>query len=141
MLMQTLAPSPVRITKRGGPGHDFWGHPHNPAAQYNHVIDIDGKEDPAFRMPPLSPWRLEVEPVTQQERDYFLHVLFLSDQEPSNLPPATRIEADGRVGARISLGARTATVLFDLTGPAGAKLKVTERDQPIFDAELPKNLD
>ena len=28
--LQTLAPASVRITKRGGAGHDFWGHPHNP---------------------------------------------------------------------------------------------------------------
>jgi hypothetical protein len=137
IVMRTLAPQPLRITKRGGEGHQFWGHPYNPKAQYNHVLDNTGLEQQAYRLPPYSPWRLEVEPATRQARDYFLHLLYITDEATREVPPADRIEQDNRLGARITLGDRTVTVLFATTGPLGGRLTITRAGETLHDADLP----
>jgi hypothetical protein len=140
IIMQTLAPTPGRITKRGGEGHDFWGHPYNPKAQYNHTLDLNGKEDKTYRRPPFSPWRLEVEPPARQTRDYFLHVLRLTDEGVKELEPAKLIDEQGRLGARFSLGPRAVTVTFNTTGPLGGKLTIAEGRKTLHDAALPDTL-
>ena len=140
ILMKTLAPEPARITKRGGEGHDFWGHPYNPDAQYNHVLDRGGKESDAYRKPPLSPWRLEVEATGRQARDYFLHVLSVSEEGKREMPPVERIEQGRQVGARIALGEREVTVLFNKTGPVGGHLTITEAGKTLHDADLSQNI-
>ena len=139
--LQTLAPAAARITKRGGADHDFWGHPYNPAAQYNHTLDRNGREQQSYRRPPHSPWRLEVEPPERRARDFFLNVLFVGDGDGKAAPQrAERIEEAGRLGARIPLGTRTATVLFDLAGPCGGKLTIAEGGKTVYEAELPRQL-
>jgi hypothetical protein len=139
-LLQTLAPAPAKMVKRGGPGQDFWGHPHNPEAQYNHTLDRNGKEHPSYRRPPYSPWRLEVEPSERRARDLFLHVLFVGDEGGPEFGVAERVEAEGRLGARIPLGRRTATVWFDLEGPPGCRLTVEEAGAALYDGELPREM-
>ena len=134
--MKTLAPEPVRITKRGGAGHDFWGNPYNPDAQYNHVLDRRGNKEDRYLRPTLSPWRLEVEPTTRQKRDYFLHLLCITDEGTREMPPTERLEEGNRVGARITLGEREVTVLFNKTGPLGGHLTITEAGQTLHDADL-----
>ncbi len=136
MVMQTLAPKAAKLTKRGGEDHDFWGHPHNPAAQYNHTLNIKGQQDPAYRRPPFSPWRLEVEPPVAQERDVFLHVLYLTDDGASQPEPAQRVEEKGQIGARIPLGSRSVTVTFNTEGPLGGHLKITEGRRVLHNAAL-----
>jgi hypothetical protein len=140
IIMQTLAPRPGRITKRGGEGHDFWGHPYNPQAQYNHTLDRNGREDKAYRRPPFSPWRLEVEPPARQTRDCFLHVLRLTEAGVKEVEPAKLIEEEGRLGARFSLGPRAVTVIFNTTGPLGGKLTIAEGRKTLHDAALPQTI-
>jgi hypothetical protein len=137
--MQTLAPAPAAITKRGGPGHDFWGHPHNPDAQYNHTLDKDGVDQAVYRRPPFSPWRLEVEPVGRRERDYFLNLLFVLDEPAPEIAPAERIDGDGVVGARFTLGERTVSVAFRPAEPLASSVD-SRADGPL-DAELPTQLE
>jgi len=127
IIMRTLAPQPFRITKRGGEGRQFWGHPYNPKAQYNHVLDNQGLEQEVYRRPPFSPWRLEVEPATRQARDYFLHLLYVTDEATREVPPAERIEEGDRLGARITLGDRVVTILFNTTGPLAAHLNFGDK--------------
>ncbi|MEK7406360.1 MAG: hypothetical protein AAB225_14760 [Acidobacteriota bacterium] len=136
IVMRTLLPEAPRITRRGGAGHDFWGHPYNPDAQYNHTLDRDGKEEPAYRQPPYSPWRLEVEPATPQARDYFLHLFYVTDEPAPEIPPAERIEEAGRLGARLTLGEREVVVLFDTAGPPGGRLKITQAGEVLHEGEL-----
>jgi hypothetical protein len=137
MVLRTVAPRQARITKRGGPGHDFWGHPDNPAAQYNHTLDVEGKDNPAYRRPPFSPWRLEVRAPDGRLRDYFLHVLFITDENSQEIPRTERMEADGRLGAGFQLGDRTVTALFDTAGTLGGHLTVRKGRKVIHDATLP----
>jgi hypothetical protein len=136
IIMRTLAPQPVEITKRGGEGHQFWGHPYNPKAQYNHVLDNQGIEQEVYRRPPFSPWRLEVEPATRQARDYFLHLLYVTGDATREVPPAERIEEGNRLGARITLGERVVTVLFNTAGPIGGHLAITRAGETLHDGEL-----
>jgi hypothetical protein len=135
-LLQRLEPRQARMVKRGGPGRDFWGHPGNPDAQYNHTLDKDGVDQKTYRLPPYSPWRLEVAPATPAARDCFLHVLFVNDEGAPEPVPAERLDSPGRLGARIRLGPRTATVLFDAAGEPGGHLTITENGKPIHDAEF-----
>jgi hypothetical protein len=136
VILRTLAPNPARITRRGGPGQEFWGHPYNPDAQYNHVLDRNGREQQVYRRPPYSPWRLEVEPPAAQPRDHFLHLLFVVDEGSEAEPAAERMQAEGRLGARIKLGARAVTVLFDTEGPLGGRLTISEGGTVLHDADL-----
>lgn len=140
MTMQTILPAGARITKRGGEGHDFWGHPLNPQAQYNHVLDRRGRHDKRYLRPPLSPWRLEVAPPRPAARDCFLHLLHLTDEGAGRPQRAERIEEGARVGARLALGDRTVTVLFDTAGPLGGHLRVTRGSTTLHDAELPREI-
>jgi hypothetical protein len=140
MVLRTVAPMKARITKRGGAGHDFWGHPDNPEAQYNHTIDIKGRDNPAYRRPPFSPWRLEVRAPEGNLRDYFLHVFFLTDEKSTAAPAVERIEHDGRLGARFRLGNRAVTAMFDKTGPMGGRLTVRQAGKAIHDAPLPQKV-
>jgi hypothetical protein len=70
--LTTLLPERARVAKRGGEGYEFWGHPEEPTAQYNHV-------GPRSKSPPVVPWRLEVAAPAGNYRDYFLHVIEISD--------------------------------------------------------------
>jgi hypothetical protein len=138
-ILRTLAPQPARITKRGGEGHDFWGHPYNPKAQYNHTLDIRGVDQEVYRRPPHSPWRLEVEPASAQTRDYFLHLLYVLDEHAETPPPAERLSDGTRLGARFTLGDRSVAVLFDTAGPLGGRLTVSQAGAVLHDAELPSS--
>jgi hypothetical protein len=137
-VLRTLWPEPARITKRGGEGHDFWGHPYNPKAQYNHTLDIHGADQAVYRRPPLSPWRLEVEPASAQARDCFLHLLYVLDEDAEVPSRAERLRDGTRLGARFTLASRVITVLFDTEGPLGGRLTVSEAGAVLHDAEFPQ---
>ena len=93
--LKTVLPEGAVITKRGGDGHQFWSHPHEPTAQYNH----EGKSSNRY---PVVPWRLEVEAPQGQERDYFLHVLEVGEENDPEMSEVTRIEqGTGLVGVKI----------------------------------------
>ncbi|MEA2062973.1 MAG: hypothetical protein U9P14_04690 [Gemmatimonadota bacterium] len=117
--LKTLLPAHATVTKRGGEGHDFWGHPCEPTAQYNHANDNSGK-------PPVVPWRLEVEAPSGPERDYFLHVLEIGDEEDTEMSEVSLIEQDtGLVGVRIVPrdGGQPVEVLFSCQGSMDARIK------------------
>jgi hypothetical protein len=139
-VLRRMAPAGAVTTKRGGPGHDFWGHPDNPSAQYNHTLDIQGKENPAYHRPPFSPWRLEVRAPRGPLREYFLHVLWLTDENSTELPAAERIVEPERLGVRLELGDRTVIALFDTTGPLGGHLTLRRGRRTLHDAAWPVKL-
>jgi hypothetical protein len=140
MTLQTVFPEGAVITKRGGPGHDFWGHPSNAAAQYNHTLDRNGKHAAVYLRPPLSPWRLEVAPPRAAERDYFLHLLHVRDGGAAAPQRPERLSENGRAGARFMLGDRTVTVLFNTSGPLGGILRVTQGEITLLDRALPEGV-
>ena len=93
--LKTVLPRGAVVTRRGGEGHDLWGHPDEPTAQYNHA----GKRS---NRPPVVPWRLEVQAPRGQTRDYFLHVLEIGEEQDTAMSAITLLEPDsGTVGVRI----------------------------------------
>jgi hypothetical protein len=74
-ILTTLLPKAATMTKRGGKGHQFWGHPCEPTAQYNHVSRRS-------HLPPFVNWRLEVEAPLGRVRDYFLHTIQVNGSSP-----------------------------------------------------------
>jgi hypothetical protein len=73
-------PEKAVLTVRGGKGHDFWGHPLEPSAQYNHKHG--GRPGEAA---PVVPWRIEVSPPGEAERQYFLHVLEIGEESDQRM--------------------------------------------------------
>ena len=141
MTLRTVFPAGARITKRGGAGHDFWGHPSNPAAQYNHTLDKDGKESEAYRRPPLAPWRLEVQPPDGQLRDYFLHVLWLGREDEREPGEVERIEGREERGVKLGLGDRQVEARFRTEGPAAGHLTVRRGGRVVHDGPLAVGFD
>jgi hypothetical protein len=134
--LRTLLPAHARITRRGGPGRDFWGHPHNPKAQYNHVLDKDGKEDASYRKPPFAPWRLEVEPTERNTRDYFLHVLTVTDDVDARPVEMERLEDADAAGVRITVGGRLIDLRFAKQQALAAHLAVREAGKVVVERDL-----
>lgn len=97
--LRTVLPEKAVVTVRGGEGHDFWGHPLEPTAQYNHK-----HKGPQGEAPPVVPWRIEVTPSEQAMRQYFLHVMEIGDERDERMSDVRlRRSADGtKVGVAIA---------------------------------------
>jgi len=131
--LKTVLPTGAVVTKRGGEGHQFWGHPHEPTAQYNHV----GKS--SLRSP-VVPWRLEVEAPERPARDYFLHLLEIGEEDDTQMSEVTLIEPDtSLVGIRIvPESGSPIEVLFSRRGEMTAQVKWD--DETEFE-QLPTEVD
>ncbi len=114
--LKTLLPEQPVIVKRGGAGHEFWGHPKEPTAQYNHV----GRDS---RKPPIVPWRLEVQGVPGKTRDYFLHVLEIGAEDDSAMSPVELIRRDREVGVRLSGEPNPVEIVFSADGRISARVQ------------------
>lgn len=101
MFLHTLLPQKAQIVVRGGPGKEAWGHPLEPAAQYNHISEGRLK-------PPVCPWRIEVGDAATGPRTLFLRVFEITDektQAPAEVrfvPPAG-VDIAGRWHVRFNL--------------------------------------
>lgn len=114
--LKTLLPKNAAITKRGGEGHQLWGHPHEPTAQYNHA-------GPRSNRPPTVPWRLEVEaPIGKNKREYFLHVLEIADETDTSMSGVKLLERDNLVGVRLTAGEKPLEILFAPKGDMTLKI-------------------
>ncbi len=117
--LTTLLPREFTITKRGGAGYQFWGHPHEPTAQYNHASKR--ADDP-----PVINWRLEVEAGQQVNRDYFLHVLEVTDEDVTTPSEVTLLDQGSAVtGVQIvpSSGGEPIEVYFSSEGAMSGSIK------------------
>lgn len=116
--LKTVLPANAVLTRRGGEGYDFWGHPSEPSAQYNHT----GARTSSA---PHIPWRLEIEAPSGQERDYFLHVIEIGNESDAQMSEVTLIEQDSSmVGVRLQPeGADPVEVLFRRLGDEGGMVK------------------
>jgi len=109
MFLTTVLPANAQIVVRGGPGQEAWGHPLEPAAQYNHVSE--GRQKP-----PVCPWRIEVGDPDPGPRALFLHV-FEIGAEGGRQPAQARFAAPA--GVDLSEDWR---VRFNATGPLGGAI-------------------
>jgi len=127
--LKTLLPKQATIIKRGGDGHQLWGHPREPQGQYNHVGERSLR-------PPIVPWRLEVEGPGGKKRDYFLHVLEIADENASAMSDVALVERDGYVGARIDSGGLPVEVVFSRRGPMSARLRFGDEAEQVLDVPV-----
>jgi hypothetical protein len=90
--LRTVLPENAVVTVRGGEGHDFWGHPLEPTAQYNHK-----HRGPQGDAAPVVPWRIEVTPSEEATRQYFLHVMEIGDEGDERMSDVrVQRSADGK---------------------------------------------
>ncbi len=119
-ILNTLLPEKATIVKRGGEGHDFWGNPHEPSAQYSHTGAGSDR-------PPLVPWRLEVESGEKSAREYFLHVLEIRDEGDKSSTPVSLLKSDSHLGVGIEMPGGFLKVMFTSTGPLNARIEPAGR--------------
>ncbi len=124
--LKTLLPKGATVTKRGGEGHDFWGHPLEKTAQYNHKGERGDR-------PPVVPWRLEVASPGEAEREYFLHVLEVGDELDRKMTPTALQYESGQVGVVMGEGADTVVVWFALEGKLSGWLQVGRGEKTIIE--------
>ena len=134
--LKTLLPGTFTITRRGGEGHEFWGHPHEPSAQYNHAGSNSNQ-------PPRVPWRLEVESGVAETRDYFLHVLEITDEQDTEMSEVSLTGQDtSLVGVRIaSAETGTVEVYFSRHGTLSARVKFEEQELEYLPTEIDTTLE
>ena len=114
MFLRTVLPADADIVVRGGAGKEAWGHPLEPAAQYNHVSD-------KRLNPPLCPWRIEVGDPATGAQTIFLHVFEIADETATKPTPVTLLPPVG-----IAIGEHW-KVRFNATGGLG----VSVNDKPL----------
>lgn len=124
--LKTLLPKNPVVVKRGGEGYDFWGNLHEPSAQYNHT-------GAGSERPPIVPWRLEVEPSGKAARQYFLHVLEVTDEGVSEMTEVGLIERGGYMGVRIATPDGPAEILFASSGPLTGRVKLADADELVIE--------
>ncbi|MFW6158739.1 MAG: hypothetical protein ACOC8E_05215 [Planctomycetota bacterium] len=86
LFCRTLLPKNARLTKVGGPGHEYDYNGSNRAPK--------GKKE----LPPemmLGDWRLDVEPADGAKECTYVHVLFPTDTKTDEMP-ACSVERDGK---------------------------------------------
>jgi heparin/heparan-sulfate lyase len=101
LVVESLLPGRVVVTKVGGPGRQFW-------------IESTRTNYHADKTPPAESgaWRVEVSPGEAAADDLFLHVLTVADARTASGPPVERLDASALVGAKFLDRA----VLFSRTG-------------------------
>jgi hypothetical protein len=115
MFLRTLLPGGAVLTRRGGAGHDAWGHPSEPSAQYNH--DRDGRQKP-----PICPWRLEVAAPAGEARALFLHVFEVAREDQRAMTPVRLASESPNVTVEIGEGMEARQVSFRSEGSPGGTI-------------------
>lgn len=113
-VLSVIFPLNARLVKRGGQGHEFWGHPDEPSAQYNHTSRRS-------HLPPFVPWRLEIGAPTGNFRDCFLNVIQLVDN--GSAASVTRLDQGDSKGVRIDV-AGGIEIMFSTGGDPVARIRV-----------------
>ena len=118
-------PAAATIVKRGGEGHQLWGHPHEPSAQYNHVGSRSLR-------PPIVPWRLEVEGPGGETKGEFLHVLEVGEEDDSAMSRVELVEAEEQVGVSLDAAGTHTIIRFARQGPLAASFKMGDRPEEVL---------
>ena len=126
--LKTLLPAAATIVKRGGEGHQLWGHPHEPSAQYNHV----GSRS---LQPPVVPWRLEVEGPGGEMKGEFLHVLEVGDEKDVVMSRVELIETKDQVGVSLDAAGTHTIIRFARQGPLAASLEMGDRPVEVLGSD------
>jgi hypothetical protein len=121
-VLHTLLPIGATMVKRGGDGHQFWGHPNESTAQYNHVSRRS-------HLPPYVGWRLELAAEKGSLRDYFLNVIQVLD---AGSAASVALVEDGEYkGVRIDVG-EGLEILFAVSGQLRVRVKLSGETERVL---------
>ena len=123
--MTALLPEGAAITKRGGKGHEFWGHPNEPTAQYNHL----GRQS---HRPPIVPWRLEVKSPGNSLHECFLHVIEIGEQSQKSASRVSLLDRGIYQGAGLEEAGTPVEVLFATEGNLTARVKIGDEKEKVL---------
>jgi hypothetical protein len=130
MFLSMLLPRAAVVTRRGGPGYDAWGHPAEPAAQYNH-------ESPGRHKPPICPWRLGVAAPHGEARTLFLNVFEVAREDQQSATPVKVLaETRGEITVQIGDAADTRRVAFRAAGPPGGSISAARGESRMLAEEI-----
>jgi heparin/heparan-sulfate lyase len=122
----------------GGPWHDFEVDGINYGPTEATYAKHKGGQNPHNRENTIGVegWRIEVEPKGRPASTQFLTVLFATDQAAAAMPPAERIEREGRVGAKFSIAGKTYELMFATAGALGGHITIREGGKPLLNRPL-----
>lgn len=123
--MTALLPEGAAITKRGGKGHEFWGHPNEPTAQYNHT----GQKS---HLPPIVPWRLEVKSPGNSLHECFLHVIEIGEQSQKSASRVSLLDRGVYQGTGLEAAGTAVEVLFATEGNLTARVKIGNEEEKVL---------
>ena len=126
--LKTLLPTTATIVKRGGDGHQLWGNPHEPSAQYNHVGSRSLR-------PPIVPWRLEVEGPGGETKGEFLHVLEVGEEDDAAMSDVELVKTDDQAGVSLDAAGTHVIIRFARQGPLAASLKIGDRPEELLGSD------
>jgi heparin/heparan-sulfate lyase len=90
LIIESLLPKEVSVTKVGGPGREFWIE----SAQRNYPTTKGGAAEPGA-------WRIEVSPSAPSRNDVFLHVMTVMDEQVSLETSARLTSSKDMIGASL----------------------------------------
>jgi hypothetical protein len=114
----TLLPAQAKLELVGGPGRGAWvnGRNYPPGTAWVKPQDIRSADN----------WRLEVSPPEPQERDHFLHVLFVDDAAAAPIDPSMVQCITTETTATVRLGPWE--IAFPYAAGAAAEIRRVARD-------------
>lgn len=124
--LTVLLPRDPVIAKRGGEGHDLWGHPLEPTAQYNHVPLKNRRNLPHV------PWRLEIEAPVGTNKSYFLNVIEIGDETDNFSTPVELTDQDKYFTVRINLPDTPVELFFSKGGELDLGIKFGHKKPRYF---------
>jgi len=90
LVVESLVPEKVNITKVGGPGKEFWIE----SIGRNFATSKGGAAEPGN-------WRIEISPEPPAKSDTFLHVLTMMDDTVSKGPSVHQIKSESLIGVQV----------------------------------------
>ncbi|OGG01717.1 MAG: hypothetical protein A3F83_00395 [Candidatus Glassbacteria bacterium RIFCSPLOWO2_12_FULL_58_11] len=137
LFCRTVLPAAAKVTKVGGPGHEFeiFGTNFPPKMVYYSLSE--GEE--------WGSWRLQVTPGQARTADCFLNVLLAADSSATAPPEVDGLALDSDLpGVRINYNSKIYEVYFNRTGASGGKIRIASAtgavilDQPLADKVQPQ---
>lgn len=139
LFSKTLLPEKAAIRVLGGKGHQFEVHGENldmydtwwqkiGTPKYQEQIGVGW-------------WRVEVEPQARQAEDFFLHVLWATEDNAKAMFPVEAIVREGHVGAKFAAEGKEVEVVFATTGEMAGRIRLSQGGQVICDRPLVRTIE
>ena len=139
LFCRTLYPADAELVKIGGPGKEFWADGKNWPLTDDWWEKYGRRED--RRIPYImGRWRVEVKPAQLRERDFFLHLIQVSDRTVESMVESELIETDSHIAVTFTVGAREVAVAFDKEGACGGRIRISENGEERLGRDLTQEI-